>query len=233
MLSLTASDVTQTIPTTAIGMEISQKAMAETSLDLVALTMTRFLQVADENEWITNMLGVLNGNLDGPTTPVSTDTAALAQVKADQYDSAIVAAGALTQKGWLKYLYNNSKKARKTHMVLDFDAALAVDNRSGRPTNVQNDSTDRLDVPFQIAYPDMNEPVKFIVMPEGSGWTANTLMGLDKAYALAKIVSSSVNYSAIEDILMKRSREFRIDRGFIVHRIFADAFDVLSLTLTS
>lgn len=232
MLSITSSDVTQTIPTTSIGMEISQKAQSETSLDLAALTMTRFLQVADYNEWVANMLSILQGNADGPVTPISTDTAALAQVKADTYDALIVAAGVLTQKAWLKFLYADSMKMTKTHMVGDFDSLLAMDTRTNRPTNVMNDSSDRLDVAYQVLYPDFQEKVGTIVMPSDASWPVNTIMALDKAYAIAKISSSSADYAASEDIVLKRSTEFRWDRGFLVHRIFADAFNVLSLTLT-
>ncbi len=233
MLSITASDVTQTIPTTSIGMEISQKALAENSLDLVALTMTRFLQVADYNEWIVAMLGILQGDVDGPTTPISDDTAALDQVKVDVYDVLETGTGSMTQLAWLKYLYNNSMMMTKTHIVTDFDGAYAMEIRTNRPTNVMNNSTDRLDTPFQVIYPDFTDTLGVIIMPAGSGWPVNTLMGLDKAYALAKITSSSVDYSATEEIVMKRSREFRYDRGFIVHRLFKDSFDVLSLTQTT
>lgn len=232
MLSITASDVTQTIPTSSIGMEISHEAMAETSLDLVALTLTRFMQYADYNEWIAQMLLIQAGDPDGIVTPISASTSALASVKADVYDTDISEAGTLSQKAWLKYLYNKSMKMRKTHIVTDFDGAYALDNRTGRPTNVQDNGTDRMDVPFRVSYPDFNEEMKLVIMPSGSGWTADLMMGLDKAYALAKITSSTISYNAVEDLVMKKSREFRFDRGFVVDRLFDDAFDNLDLTLT-
>jgi len=232
MLSITSSDVTKTIPTTSIGMEISMKAMSETSLDLVALTMTRFMQVADYNEWIAQLLLIDGGDADAiPATPIATGTAALTPIKASAYDTLITAAGDVTQLAWIKYLYNNSMKMRKTHMVMDIDTALAIDTRSNRPTNRMNNSTDRIDVPFTIAYPDFGEAVKFVIVPPDVGWTAHNIMGLDKAYALAKVTSSTIDYSAVEDIVMKKTREFRIDRGFIVERLFDDAFDSLTLTV--
>ena len=234
MLSITASDVTKTIPTTAIGMEVSMKAMSETSLDLVALTMTRFMQVADYNEWIAQLLMIYAGDSDAiPATPIATGATTFTAVKLDQYDDLATTAGEVTQLGWLKYLYHDSMTMRKTHIVCDFDAAYALDIRTNRPTNVMNNAMDRMDVPFKIAYPDLGEAVKIVVMPSTAGWTADLYMGLDKAYALAKITSSTIQYSAVEDIIMKKSREFRFDRGFVVERLFDDAFDSLDTTLTA
>ncbi len=233
MLSITASDVTKTIPTTSIGMELSMEAMAETSLDLVALTMTRFMQVADYSEWISQLLLINAGDPDAvPLTPIATGANALSSTKADTFDALITVAGTVSQLAWLKYLYANSLKMRKTHLVLDFDSAIAIDTRDNRPTNVMNNSVDRIDVPFSVAYPNLGEDIQMVIMPADAGWTADLIMGLDKAYALAKITSSTVNYSAVEDIVMKKSREFRVDRGFVVERLFDDAFDNLDLTLT-
>ena len=232
MLSITASDVTKTIPTTSIGLEISMEAMAESSLDLVALTMTRFMQVADYNEWIAQLLIIYSGDSDAvPLTPIATGASTLTASTVASYDALATTTGEVTQLGWLKYLYNDSMKMRKTHIVCDFAAAYALDTRTNRPTNIQNNSTDRMDVPFVIAYPDLGDAVKVVVMPADSGWTAKLYMGLDKAYALAKITSSTIQYSAVEDIVLKKSREFRFDRGFVVERLFDDAFDNLDSTV--
>lgn len=232
MLSITASDIARRIPTTSIGMEISQEALAANSLDLVALTLARFYKIANYNEWISQMLMVLNGDADAASTTLSAGTSALATFTADSLDATgITTNGQLTQLAWLKYLYKNSMSMTKTHIVTDFDGAMSIENRTNRPTNVQNNSVDRLDVPFSIAYPSFQQTIQLVVMPENSGWTANTLMGLDKSQALAKITSSSAEYSAIEQIVMKKSTELRIDRGFIVYRLFDTAFNVMTLTV--
>jgi hypothetical protein len=232
MLSITASDVTKTIPTTAVGLEISHKAMAESSLDLVALTMTRFMQVADYNEWIAQLLLIYAGDPDAvPLTPIATGASAITPVTAQTYDSLNTVAGSITQLAWLNYLYHDNMTMQKTHMIMNFATAIAIDTRTNRPTNVMNNSIDRIDVPFVVAYPDLGSAVKFVIMPSDAGWTSNIALGLDKAYALAKITSSTISYSAVEDIVMKRSREFRFDRGFVVERLFDDAFDGLSLAV--
>ena len=231
MLSLTASQHDRYVPTTSIGMEMSQEALASNSLDYIGLTLARFYKMADYNEWCTQLGLILSGDSDAAVTTFSKGTSALSSVTAASYDSAVVAAGTISQKAYLKYLYANSMSMTKSHLIMDFDAALAMDNRTGRPTNVQNNSLDRLDIPFEIVYPDFQEKLKIVVMPTGK-WTANTIMGMDQASpALAKVTSTSADYSAIEDVVMKRSTELRIDRGFMCYRMWDAAYNVMTLTV--
>lgn len=231
MLALTASDVTRKIGTSSIGMEISREALMGTSLDLVALTMARFYKLADYNEWVTQIGLLLSGDPDAAVTSFSAGTSALSSVTAASYDSSIVAAGVLSQKAWLAYLYNKSIKMTKTHILCDFNAALAIDNRLDRPTIFHNNSMDRMDVPFKITYPTFQDSVSIIVLPTGT-IAANTLMGLDATSpAVGKVVSTFCEYSAIEDIVMRKSTELRIDRGWIAWRMWDDAFDVMTLTI--
>lgn len=231
MLSIKASDTGRKIPTTSIGMEITREALQSNTLDIVALTLARFYMIANYNEWVAQMGYLLSGDADAAITPMAAATSALAQVKADVYDPVIAANGAITQLCWLKYLYNKSLKMQKTHIVTDFDAAYALDNRTNRPTNVQNNATDRLDTPFSVAYPNFQKNINLVIMPSGT-WAANTMMGLDSRFAIGKVTSTFAEYEAIEQVVMKKTTEMRWDRGFITFRLFDDAFDVLSLTFT-
>jgi hypothetical protein len=230
VLSLTASDTSRRIPTQSIGMEISREALASNSLDIVALTMSRFLRTADYNEWVSQLGYVLSGDPDAAVSSMSAGTSALSSVTAKSFDTAnISAAGSITQLAWLKYLYSNSMTMTKTHAVLDFDAAYAIDTRTNRPPRATGE-VDRMDVPFSILYPNFQSDIKFVVMPTGT-FTANTVMGLDQRYALGKVTSSMAEYEAIEEVVMKKSTELRIDRGFIVFRIFDTAFNTMTLTV--
>jgi len=228
MLSIKASDVSRTIPTTSIGMEISREALQATTLDFVAMTMTRFLKKANYAEWVTQMGLLLSGDPDAKVTTMSAATSALGVVKASAYDSTIVANGVLTQKAWLAFLYANSMDMQKTHMVCDFNAALAIENRTGRPTNVMNNSIDRIDVPFRITYPIFQSSVDIVVMPTGT-FTANTIMAIDKSQAIAKVTSSAADYAATEDMVIRKGLQIRQDRGWSIWRMYDDAFRVLSL----
>ena len=229
MLSLTASDIARTIPSGAIGMEISDEAMAM-GLDLVTSTLGRFTKKNDYAEWITQIGNLLSGDADGVTTPMADATAALTTFTAQSLDSAITAAGTITQKAWLKYLYKDNLQLTVDTIVCDFDTAMALDIRDGRPTNVQDNSTDRLDIPFNVIYPAFQSSVNILVMPAGT-FPANTLMGFMSSDAIAKTISSIASYSAIEAQLIKKSTEFRWDRGFITYRMYDDAFSVMTLTV--
>lgn len=230
MLGIKAADVTRTIPTMAIGMEISDKALTENSLDVVANTLTRFMKVADYNEWVTQIGYLLSGDADAINTPMATCKDALTSFTAQSLDAAVTTAGTITQKAWIKFLHANSMSLTKTHAIMDFDTLWAIENRSGRPTNVQNNSIDRIDVPFRLVYPAFQSSIDIIVMPTGT-FTANTIMSLDKSTAVSKIVSSVADYSAIESLVMKRSQELRFDRGFVVHRNYDTSFNVMTLTV--
>jgi len=230
LLSLTSSDISRRIPTTSIGMEISQEALMSNSIDFVALTLARFLKIANYNEWTTQIGALLSGDADASNTTMSNGTAALSSITAASLDSSIVAAGVLTQSAWLKFLYLNSMQMTKTHIVCDFNTALAIDNRLDRPTVMHNNSVDRLDVPFTVAYPAFNKSITLVIMPSGT-FTANTLMALEQPTAISKVTSSTADYSAIENILMKKSLEIRMDRGFITYRNYSDSFNVMTLTI--
>lgn len=229
MLSLTASDIARTIPVGSIGMEISDEAMAM-GLDLVSSTLTRFTKKNDYGEWVTQIGKLLSGDADAAVTPMSAATSALTSFQADSLDSGISAAGILSQAAWLKYLYKDNLQLTVDTIVCDFDTAIAIDNRTGRPTNVQDNSTDRMDIPFRIIYPAFQANVNILVMPEGT-FPANTIMGLMSSDAIAKTTSSVASYSAIEAQVMKKSTEFRWDRGFITYRQYDDAFSVMTLTV--
>ena len=231
MLSITASDVARTIPTESIGMEISAKALRENSLDIVALAFARMFKKVDYADWVSYLLVCLGGDSNGFSNVMDDNTAALDSVTAQSFDSAVTVAGTITQKAWLKFLYANSMTMNKTHMVTDFDTMLAIENRTGRPTNVQNNSVDRIDTPFRVTYPSFNSTVDILVMPADAGWTANTIMAIDKDSAIAEITSSVADYQAIENQLMKKSTEIRLDRGKLRYRQWTDAFDVMTLTV--
>lgn len=228
MLSIKAADITRTIPTTAIGMEISREALQATTLDLVAMTMTRFLKKANYAEWVLQLGYLLSGDADAKVTSMSAATSALGVVKASAYDAAVVADGTVSQKAWLAFLYANSMSMQKTHIICDFNAAMALENRANRPTNVMNNSIDRIDVPFRVSYPVFGSTIDMVIMPTGT-FTANTIMAIDKSQAIAKVTSSAAEYEAVESLLMRKGTEIRIDRGWIIYRMYDTAFNVLSL----
>jgi len=119
---------------------------------------------------------------------------------------------------------------RKTHIVTDLDGAMALDTRTNRPTNQMNNSMDRIDTPFQMIFPYGQTPIRVIAMPTGT-WNANTYMGLDASQAIGKIISSTADYEAIQDLVLLRTMQLRFDHGYLLYRLYDSSFDVMTLTI--
>ncbi len=232
MLTITASDIVRKIPTTSIGLEISREAMQAFTLDLVGMTLVRFFAIERYNVLNDNLLGFLQGDADSVVTPMSANTSALAQVKANSLDSTISAAGTLTQKAWLLWLYRNIIYRRLDWIVTDIAGLMAIENRTGRPTNVMNNSTDRIDRAFKVTYPEMQDtPINVFVVDPSVGWPANTIMGFMSSGAIMKITNSLADYAAVEEFVLQKKTGMRYDTGVLYSRLYDEAFDTLSLTL--
>lgn len=229
MLSITASDKSWRITGTSIGMEISDQAMRSTSMDLVTMAMTRQAEVELAEKVEAFMLNFLNGDKDVDMAALSTVSGAVAT--AASFDSTIVAAGVLTQKAWVKYLFNNSKKRMIDYVITDIDGALAIEGRTGRPT-VQGDNatSKRIDTLENVVNPMWPDQVKVFISTDAN-WPANTIVGFDSRYAIHRVTSTSLAYQAAEAYAMRRSTKFRIDMGQIAYRLFDDAWNVLTLTV--
>jgi len=226
MLSITASDVTKKIPTRSIGLEVSDEALQSTTLDLVGLALRRQTEVEGYAMAGEALIDMLSGDVDNGQS-------ALSQVKANTLDSTIVAAGALTQSAWVQWLYTNLQSRQIDWVFTDLAGALAIENRTGKPTITGDDpNSPRIDTIFNIAFPQLVKNVKMFIVPSDWGWTANTIMGIHSAYAIHKFVNSSAEYAAMERFALRKGQGLRFDFGNMYERMFDDAFSVLSLTLT-
>lgn len=230
MLSLTASDVSRVVPTTSIGMEISQEALQSTPMDFVGMTFARFDKVASYNSWVSNLTYLLSGDPDSQVTSFSAGTSALSTFTAQSLDAAVTTAGTISHKAYRAYLLKQPLTMFPDTVICDTTAAMAVEDRAGRPTNVMNNSTDRIDAPMKMIWPPVPDSINFIGLPIGT-FPANTLMGIDSSQAIGKVTSLFSEYRAIEDVVMKRSQEMRFDKGSLYYRIFDDAFSVMTLTV--
>jgi hypothetical protein len=224
MLSITASDVTKKIPTRSIGLEVSDEALQSTTRDLVGLALRRQTEVEGYAMAGEALIDMLSGDLDN-------GQAALAQVKANTLDATIVAAGVLTQTAWVTWLYTNLQSRRIDWVFTDLAGALAIENRTGKPTISSDDpNSPRIDTIFNIAFPQLVKNVKMFIVPSDWGWTANTIMGIQSEYAIHKFVNSSASYSAMERFALRKGQGLRFDFGTMYERMFDGAFAVLSLT---
>ncbi len=225
MLSIVASERQWKIPTESIGLTISNEALESTSLDLVGMALTRQAEIQDAakaDEWL---LEALNGNADDQYN------AALSTTNADVFDSSISADGELTQLAWVKYLYENINTRRIDTIVCNLDTALIIESRTGKPVITGDDpNSDRIDAKFKVTFPQL---VTQVNMQINESIPANTIMGMDTRYALARVSNSLADYSAIEDFVLRKGKGFRFDRGSIVYKPFqAEPFSVMTLLNT-
>ena len=226
MLSITTSEKSVRIPTLSLGVEWSEQVTKYINLDVLALAITR--QTDNERNLRANefMLACLNGDKDvGQDSLSNLGKSATAA----SYDA--LATTGITQLAWMKYLFNNSRKRRITHIVTDIDGALAIENRTNRPTVVQdNPGSKRINTNVFVQNPTWAPDLPIFIVDSTVGWPAKTILGIDSRYALQRITSTNATYSAQEDFVLRRGSAMRFDFGQIVRRLFLDAFDVLTYT---
>ena len=215
MLTITTSDKAYRIPTWSLGMEISDQAIKASSLDFVAMSLARQAAV-ERNERAQNyLIALLNGDIDNGETALSLDNST-------SFDSA-ANSGVMTHRAWMKFLMKNGTKRTLTHIITDFDMAMKIENRSGKPTvNLDDSKTSRIDTQFSIMNPTWaKNPSLFLV--DQANWPANTIMAIDKNWAIRRVRNLSADYSGIEAYVLRRSTAFRMDMGEHVNRMYPEA----------
>ena len=222
MLSITTSDAARALPTMSIGMEVSDQALAATTMDFVSMIVNRQLKVERNARVYDYLLGCLNGDADMGQSALST-------TQADTYDATIVAAGKITKKALVLWLVNNYYKRHISHVVTDVQGMLAIEEALAT-TNTNQHVPGALVPQFSVMNRMLQNLEIFVVDPS-AGWTANTLMGLDATSGIVRIRNSAAAYSAVEQFVLRRSNALRYDFSEMAYRLFDDAFDTLSLTV--
>lgn len=224
MLSITTSNVPRRINTRAIGVQISAEAQGATTLQLVNLAVAaqaRGERIAMVQE---DLAAIISGDTDRSAE------AALSAVTAETLDSALSANGTMSHKGWIKYLRTNYRKRDLNWIVCDLASALAIEGRSGKPTRdtVYADPGNGMGVDMTADNLSIRSP-RVLIVDDGV-IAANSVLGLDSRYALRRVINVSAQYSAVEEFVLRRGSGFRIDYGEVTHRLYDDAFSLLSLT---
>ena len=230
MMSITASDTSQRIPSWGIGLEISEQAMKSTTMDLVGMAVARQAAIESNERAQGYILSLLNGDTDLSMVALSAISGKV--VKASALDATISTAGTITYKAWLKWLTANANYRTITHVVTNLDGLLAIRAMyaAEKVASGSKDNPAGMDINVNIVNPNWPTNVKF-VLTNDPNWPANTYMGVDSRYGVHRVNSLSAQYSAIESFALKRSTALRIDKGELVYRLFDESFEVLSLTL--
>jgi hypothetical protein len=234
MLSITASEYSRSIPTLSLGMLISDQAKKGTTLDLVALALAR--QVATERMlrsreyFLTMLLGDPDLGTKGPgiATVASLVVAKYGATKDTMVGIDAAATAGITQLGWMRWLYRNSTTRVIDWVVTDIEGAIALENRSGRPTNNNdNPNSPRIDSTIAVGNPTWKSNVN-VFITDDPNWPAKTVLGFDSRYAIGRTSSATIAYSAIENFVLRRAEAIRLDFGEIAYRMYDDAFDLFT-----
>lgn len=225
MLTLTTSEKSLRVPTYSLGIEWSEQATKYLNLDFIAMSIARQMAVERNERANQNLLAMLNGDADvgqGALSGIAGKVKTAASLDA-------AATTGLTQKAWMLWLYNNSKKRRIDWVVCDINSALEIQNRTGRPIiTADNGTSVRINTNERVANPTWNDEVNVFVMDADSGFPAKTIMGIDSRYAIQRVTSTNASYQAQEDFVLRRASAMRFDYGSVSRRYVSDAFEVLT-----
>jgi hypothetical protein len=229
MISITASEYSKSIGAATIGLEIAHQAQQSATIDLVATILAQQAQGERYAKLWEDISNVVNGNVDAGQS-------ALPTTLASTYDAAATG-GTLTQKAWLKALYDPTRKVSYDSILCTLDTFLAIQNRQGRPL-VYDPSTSGPNVGALGTYGLNVEPnllnwsvgvPNVMLVPDGV-IPANHILMFDSRYALREVVNASASYAATEEMVLQRTSVFRVDFGAMVYRLSEEAFKYLDFS---
>lgn len=226
MMTLTTSDKQGTVPAFALGLQISDQAMRASTIDFVSLSVSRQAEVEAAERLDDCIKAMVSGDADAGFS-------ALPVVKAVSFDATIAANGVITHKAWLKWLASARRTRQIDKVIMTLDTFLKVEGRTGKPLK-ETDSTEK---PFEQR-PDIIPSllnlslagVKVFIV-ENTVVADDVIVGFDSRYAMRKITNSEAEYKAAEQLVMLKGQQMRWDWGYTIHRLYDEAWSVLSLTL--
>lgn len=231
MISVTASQTSHALGAISIGLQMSEQAMRDATIDLVSIIVKEQTLGQRMRLLWAGLNKVITGNLDhgeSALTPESFKTV---------YDST-AAANTITHRGYLGMLWDPSRIYSWNMLYGTLASYMAIEQRSGRPlmydpatatTNLGNEGSYGLNpgnprlVNFTTANP------QYLIVPDGVV-PANQIVMLDTRYALARVTNVAANYAATEQQVMQRSSFWRWDWSDFVHRFRDEAIKVVDFT---
>ena len=235
MVSISTSQVSYSLPVVSVGLQISDQAMANATIDLVSIIMAQQAEGERYRNLWSDMSAVWAGNPDTGDGPLTV-------VNFSSYDSG-AAAGEVTQTGWLSMLYDPTRRVNFDSIVTTMPVFQAIMNRTGRPLmfdprttniagtafqpNTGNAGTYNLDAPPNLLNWAVGIP-NVLLVPTGV-IPASQMALIDSRYALMRVRNASASYSAVEQMVLQRTNQFRWDVGEHIHRMFPDSEGVVKV----
>ncbi len=233
MLRLSTAERIRSLPAFGMGIEFSDKARQALTIDVVALSIARYMQVEKDSRVYNYLSALFSGDSDlviGAVSAVTTTSL-----------DAAATGGVITHKAWVKFLARNRKFRQIDYIICDIDAYLKIEGRTGRPGTVAYDPRLAVIDPQAVAANQANvgfgNNVKFFIVDDaasGGPVPANTIWALDSRKAITRVTNVGATYSASEAFAMRRSTAMRFDYSEACFRTFGDtdtrAFDVLTIS---
>lgn len=224
MLTLTTSTKKNAIMGDSIGIEYSDQVAKNVTIDVISLSLKRQADESAAALAMYQIMTLLNGDVDYGMLPLATVIGGATQASA--LDSA-AGSGKLTQVAWMKWLWQDNLKRTIDVVVTDFEGALAIQNREGRPTiNEDNAKSKRINTEMNVLNPRWADEVGVIITQDPT-WPAGTIVGFQKKYGYSYITSTAVDYKATEEDVIRRGTRMRFDTGSMVERFMNDAWSIL------
>jgi hypothetical protein len=219
---ISVADVARKIPTFSLGLEITDEALKATTLDFVSLSLAR--QAAAERD--TRVEGYITAMVAGDA---DLGMAALTNINTtDATLDPAAAAGTITQKAWVKWLYRNIRKRRIDWIICTISTALKIEARTGKPIVTNDDpNSPRIDALQHLVNPAIGNVNMFIV--DSTVVADDVIIGLDSRYAIRRVRNSEAEYTAVEEFVLKKTKAMRFDFGEIVYRLYDEAWDKLTI----
>ena len=233
MLRISTSERPRSLPAFTMGIEFSDKAQKALTIDTLAMTIARYVQVEKDSRVYAYLSALFNGDND-------LINGAIAAVTSNSLDAAATG-GVLTHRAWVKFLARFRRYRRVTHVVCDIDTYLKIEARTGRPgSNMYDPTLVRIDpqaTPMNQTNIGFGNDVKYFIVDtaaEGGPVPANTIWAIDQSKAITRVRNTTADYSASERFAMRRSTSMRWDYSESVYRTYSDTdlrpFDVLTLS---
>lgn len=229
MMTFTTTDRIRRIPSYAMGMMFSDEALRATTLDMVGMSVRRYMMVERDswvNEYINNMYAGDNDANAGSLISLGLGSTTLALDPA-------CPAGKITQTAWLKWLWKKRKFRKIDAVIMDLATYLLVEARVGRPSLTAIDTIlPRLDAQATIQNVGIGDVKVFIVddLVDGGPLPPGTIMGLDSRYGMTRVRNTAADVKAAEAYALRQAKAFSMQFGEIVYRNYADAFAVLTVS---
>ena len=201
---------------------MSDKAQKAYTFDFVTRLIAR--QAAAEKAARVN--GHINALVNGDA---DTQQAALPKVAAKTFDAAAVGKK-LTHKAYISWLRRNRARRHIDWVMCDLATYFKIIGREGRPT-IQTMPAVYPEAMAEMARAvNLNHLEPQIYIVDDGVIPTDTIVGLDSRYAINRVTNLSANYSAVQELVMRRGTEMRFDFGELVFRGEDAAWDVLELT---